>query len=122
MALSGSTTSTLIQAGTSLVGEAVFGRGAREAQKDAAKAQSRLAAAQLEEQNLRNRILAQSIQAQDGTLPYAVSLPGRSYGAQAVGNAKNPVSSTAPTLEAGFSSPIVMLLIAGVALFFLVKG
>lgn len=77
MALSPEVTGSLITSGASLLGEGVFGKGARKAQKDLAKEQKKLVQLAQEEQRIKNQILAQGLREQDSALPFSASSSSR---------------------------------------------
>jgi hypothetical protein len=104
-----------IATGVDVVASYFLSRSTAKAQKKVAAAQAKLIALQSEEQRIRNRILAQSYDAQDQRLPFEVSSPsspGYGVGLEPEGQA----SREGGTMAAGFGS--VGALVALGALFF----
>jgi hypothetical protein len=115
----GAVAGNLYGAGAQLVGDYFFGKSARDAAKDAAKAQEKVADLQAEEQRLKNQILQMDIADRNKQLPLAVSLPGRSYGTGAVPTATDVAD--APVMTAGLSGWTGILAVGGLAALLLLR-
>lgn len=121
----GTGSASIISSGINLVGDYFFGKSARDAAADAAKAQSRLLDLQAQEQTLKNKALSMSIDEQNALLPYAVSLPSQktikttSPGAQPEGI--GAAITTAVQSLSGGSGGILLLGALGLGLFLLYR-
>lgn len=118
---------SVISTGITTAADYFFGKGTRDAAKDAAKAQQHLFDLQAQEQELKNKALAMSLSDQNGLLPFAASLPSSSSIKNTLPGAK-PEGLAAPTSEtqsksaAGFSISTVLLGLAVVAGVFFMRG
>lgn len=119
----GAGSSDLISAGAQFAAVGIFGRSTRKAQKATEKEQQKLLRLQQEEQSLRNKVLAKSLNEADRDLPFNSAQPSRS--APIFGSLALPEGLLTPGEKAegmGWATILLIVLGGGALLFLLAPG